>query len=122
MKTQRPLRRLYSILFPEPGDRRDVPRFFGQFGNSRNKFYPGRPLLEKREKWRTSHPRPLLCLNKAKFRRGRKGSDFGTEAVVKVQAVEARRVEIVMDVVGQVGANGVDGEAKPRRPLPGDGF
>ena len=56
------------------------------------------------------------------FWRPRKRPDLLGQAVEKLKPFPARRVEIIMDVVGQVDANGLDREAEARRPLLGDGF
>src|ERR1019366_8534971 len=53
-----------------------------------------------------------MTLNKNEPRRPRKRSDFRAQAVVKHKPLQARRVEIVMDVMGQVNANNLDGEAE----------
>ncbi len=57
-----------------------------------------------------------------KFRRWRKDSNFRTQAVVKLKPLQARRVEIIVDVVRQVDTNGLEREAQARSPLLGDGF
>jgi len=56
-------------------------------------------------------------LDKAQFRRRRQCSDLGSQAVVEGKAVEAGRVEIIMDVLRQVDADGLEGQAEARRPL-----
>jgi hypothetical protein len=63
-----------------------------------------------------------MVLNKTKFRSLRKNSNLRAQAVVKRESLQARRVEIIMDVMRQVGANGFDGKAEARRPLPHDAF
>src|SRR6202521_5895829 len=64
----------------------------------------------------------MQILNKLQFRRPRKNSDFRSQAVVKLKSLQARRVEIIMDVMRQVDANNLDGKAEARRPLLRDGF
>ena len=64
----------------------------------------------------------MQILNKLQFRRPRKNSDFRSQAVVKLKSLQARRVEIIMDVMCQVDANDLEGEAEARRLLLRDGF
>src|SRR2546429_2229 len=64
----------------------------------------------------------MQILNKLQIRRPRKNSDFRSQAVVKLKSLQARRVEIIMDVMCQVDANDLDGEAEARRPLLRDDF
>src|ERR1700687_3274567 len=61
-------------------------------------------------------------LNKPKPGRFRQRTDFRAQAVVKLKPLQARRVEIIVDVLGQVDANGLDGKAEARGPLLRDGF
>src|ERR1700687_2176512 len=64
----------------------------------------------------------MQILNKLQFRRPRKSSDLRLQAVIKLKSLQARRVEIIMDVMRQVDANDLDGKAETRRPLLRDGF
>src|SRR6266853_3275902 len=64
----------------------------------------------------------MQILNKLQFRRPRKNSDFRSQAVVELKSLQARRVEIIMDVMRQVDANNLDSKAEVRRPLLCDGF
>ena len=57
-----------------------------------------------------------------KPRRPRENSDFRGQTVKKLQPFQARRVEIIMDVVRQVDPHGLDREAETRGPLLGNGF
>src|SRR6202011_5598582 len=64
----------------------------------------------------------MQILNKLQFRRPRKNSDFRSQAVIKLKPLQARRVEIIMDVMRQVDANDLDCKAEAWRPLLRDGF
>src|SRR3979411_1663737 len=64
----------------------------------------------------------MKILNELQFRRLRQRPDFRSQAVVKLKPLQARMVEIIMDVMRQVDANYLDGEAEARRPLLSDGF
>src|ERR1700730_1213080 len=64
----------------------------------------------------------MQILNELQFRRPRKNSDFRSQAVVKLKSIQARRVEIIVDVMRQIGANDLDGKAEARGPLLRDGF
>src|SRR5271157_4896355 len=57
-----------------------------------------------------------------KFRRPRQRSNFRAQAVEKLKPLQARRVEIIMDVMRQVDANELDRKAEARRPLLRDRF
>src|SRR6267142_5931149 len=64
----------------------------------------------------------MQILNKLEFRRLRKGSESRGQPIIELKSLQARRVEIIMDVVRQVDANDLDGEAEARRPLLRNGF
>src|ERR1700730_6990278 len=64
----------------------------------------------------------MQILNKLEFRRLRKDSDFRSQAVIKLKSLQAWRVEIIMDVMGQVNAGDLDGKAEAWRPVLRDGF
>ena len=54
------------------------------------------------------------------LRRVRDGAAFGGQAIEELKAFEARTVEIVVDVVGEVFANGVDGQTETGTPFVGE--
>src|ERR1700693_1631294 len=64
----------------------------------------------------------MQILNELQLRRLRKGSDFRGQAVIKLKPLQARRVEVIMDVMRQVDANDLYSKAEARRPLLRDGF
>src|SRR5260370_6757905 len=64
----------------------------------------------------------MQILNELQCRRPRKNSDFRSQAVIKLKSIQAWRVEIIVDVMRQIGANDLDGKAEARGPLLRDGF
>src|SRR5258708_4925605 len=64
----------------------------------------------------------LQILSKLEFRRLRKDADFRSQAVIKLEPLQARKVEIIMDVMRQVDANELDSKAEARRPLLSNDF
>src|SRR5258706_14357990 len=64
----------------------------------------------------------MQILNKLEFRGLRKNSDFRGQAVIQLKPLQARMVEIIMDVMRQVDASDLDCKAEARRPLLRDGF
>src|SRR5208282_6413854 len=57
-----------------------------------------------------------------KLRRRRQRPDFRAQAVIKLKSLQARRVEIIMDVMRQIDANDLDRKVEARRPLLRDAF
>src|ERR1700682_3694794 len=64
----------------------------------------------------------MQILNELQLRRLRKSSDLRGQAVIKPKPLQARSVEVIMDVVRQVDASDLNGKAEARRPLLRDGF
>src|SRR3954452_12863475 len=54
------------------------------------------------------------------FRRLRDSAASRRDPIEELKSVEARTVEIVVDVVSEVVANGIDGEAEARTPFVGE--
>src|SRR5580700_7944640 len=61
-------------------------------------------------------------LQKSQVGCSRQGSNFRGQTVIKLKPFEARRVEIIMDILCQIDANHLDVEAEARRPLLRQGF
>ena len=57
----------------------------------------------------------MTTLKKPQRRRPRQRPDLCAQAVVKLKPLQARRVEIIMDVLRQVDAHGVAGKTEARR-------
>ena len=61
-------------------------------------------------------------LHKMKLRHSRENSNFYSHLVIERQALQARRIEIIMDVVREVDANFLNRKTEAWCPLLSDGF